>query len=230
MSASGQLPLPFAVAPALGREDFLAGKANEAALAQIERWPRWLSQAAVLVGPEGSGKSHLAAIFAQTSGAHVLRTDHLTFADVPSHAIARALVLEDADRFHPDERALFHLMNLARESGMSLLLTARSAPDHWGIATPDLLSRLRAQPLQVLAEPDDQLLSALMVKLFADRQLTVSPEAVSYALARIDRSYRAVQIFVARVDQETLIRKGSPTRRLLASVLGEGLTDEEDEA
>jgi chromosomal replication initiation ATPase DnaA len=221
MRTHGQLPLPFETAPSYAREDFLIGKANEAAFSHVERWPRWLAPAAVLIGPEGSGKTHLAAIFGQASLAPTLRADHLTEADVPELARQPALVIEDADRFPPSERALFHLMNLAREKGVFLLITARLSPDTWGIATPDLLSRLRAQPLLTLTEPDEALLAALMVKLFADRQLVVQPEAIRFALLRIERSYRAVQRFVARVDQETMRRKSRATRDVIAEVLHE---------
>jgi chromosomal replication initiation ATPase DnaA len=222
VSARGQLPLPLDAAPRFGREDFLVGRANEAAFAQIARWPHWLAAAAILVGPEGSGKSHLAAIFAQASGARQLRADHLDPEAVPALAKTRALVLEDADRFPPDEVALFHLLNLARETGLSIVMTARVAPDRWGIRTPDLLSRLRLQPLLELAEPDDAMLGALIVKHFADRQINVEASVVTYAMARIERSYAAVQALVAALDRESLVRKKPVTRALAGFVLGEG--------
>jgi chromosomal replication initiation ATPase DnaA len=217
----GQLPLPLGSAPRFGREDFLVGKPNEAAFAHIERWPRWLAPAAILAGPEGSGKSHLAAIFALASGANQLRADHLDVDEVPVLARGQALVLEDCDRFPPDEVALFHLLNLARETGLFIVMTARQPPDAWGIRTPDLLSRLRLQPLLRLDEPDDALLGALFVKHFADRQISVEASVVSYAMARIERSYAAVQSLVARLDRESLVRKKPVTRALVADALGE---------
>ncbi len=221
VSQDAQFLLPLPSAPRFGREDFLVGTANEAAFAHIERWPRWLSPAAIVIGPPGSGKSHLATIFAQESGARILRADHLAPAEVPHLAHQRALVLEDADRFPPDEVALFHLINLARETGLSLVMTARSQPDHWGIRTPDLLSRLRAQPLLTLAEPDDGLLAGLFVKHFADRQIHVDAQVVSYALARIERSYSAVQTLVAGLDHQSLLRKKPVSRAMVAELLGQ---------
>lgn len=220
MSADSQLLLPFESAPAYGREDFLVGKPNENAFAYIERHPRWLAPAALLTGPEGSGKSHLAAIFAQKAMAAILRADHLAFEAVPVLARSGALVLEDADRFPPDEQALFHLLNLARETGLFLVITARLAPENWGIATPDLLSRLRAQPRLSLSEPDETLLGALFVKLFADRQIAIEASVVSYAMARIERSYRAVLALVAALDRLSLARKRPITRGLVAECLG----------
>lgn len=220
MKETGQLVLPLGAVPRFGRDDFLVGRANDAAFAYIERWPRWLASAAVLVGPEGSGKSHLAAIFASASNATLLRGDHLDRDAVPFLAKGKALVLEDCDRFPPDEVALFHLINLARETGLFIVLTARLAPDLWGLKTPDLLSRLRLQPLLELHEPDDALLGALFVKHFADRQITVEANVVTYAMARIERSYAAVQRLVGALDQQSLIRKRPVTRALVSEVLG----------
>jgi chromosomal replication initiation ATPase DnaA len=220
---TGQLALPLGGAPRFGREDFLVGRANAAAFAYIERWPRWLASAAVLIGPEGSGKTHLAAIFAATSNATLLRADHLDREAVPFLARASgsgaALVLEDCDRFPPDEVALFHLINLARETGLFIVLTARRAPDHWGVRTPDLLSRLRLQPLLELHEPDDALLGALFVKHFADRQIAVETHVVTYAMARIERSYAAVQRLVMLLDEQSLVRKRPVTRALVSELL-----------
>ncbi|MCA3597934.1 MAG: hypothetical protein IOC64_07460 [Methylobacterium sp.] len=229
MSAESQLPLPFESAPSYGREDFLVGKPNASAFAYIERHPRWLAPAAVLTGPEGSGKSHLAAIFAREAGAATLRADHLAFEAVPMLAQSGALVLEDADRFPPDERALFHLLNLARETGLLFVITARAAPENWGIATPDLLSRLRAQPRLALEEPDEAMLGALFVKLFADRQIDIEAPVVCYAMARIERSYRAVLGLVAALDQLSLARKRPITRALVAECLGDAPGDEDDD-
>ncbi len=221
MKNFGQLPLPLGATPRYGREDFLVGKPNEAAFAYIERWPRWLAPAAILAGPEGSGKTHLAAIFAQVSGARTLRADHLRQDGVPELAKCPALVLEDCDRFPPDEVALFHLLNLARETGHFVVMTARVPPDRWGIRTPDLLSRLRLAPLLQLAEPDDALLGALFVKHFSDRQLAVDASVVTYAMARIERSYAGVQALVAALDRESLVRKKPITRVLVADILGD---------
>lgn len=221
MSDRDQLPLPLLSSPRFGREDFLVGRANDAAFAYIERWPRWLAPAVVIAGPEGSGKTHLAAIFAQAAHATLLRGDHLDRAAVPALSNAKALVLEDCDRFPPDEVALFHLINLARETGLFIVMTARTAPDGWGVRTPDLLSRLRLQPLLELHEPDDALLGALFVKHFADRQISVEANVVTYAMARIERSYAAVQNLVAALDRHSLIRKKPVTRALVAEVLGD---------
>lgn len=230
MKEPGQLLLPLSSSPRFGREDFLVGRANDAAFAYIERWPRWLAPAAVITGPEGSGKTHLAAIFANASQATLMRADHLDRDAVPVLAKGRALVLEDCDRFPPDEVALFHLINLARETGLFIVMTARLAPDLWGIRTPDLLSRLRLQPLLELHEPDDALLAALFVKHFSDRQISVETHVVTYAMARIERSYAAVQDLVAALDRQSLIRKKPVTRALVAEILGDSAPETDDDA
>lgn len=229
MNRDSQLLLPFDLVPSYGREDFLVGKPNEAAFSYVARYPRWLAPAALIIGPEGSGKSHLAAIFAVESGARTMRGDHLAFDEVPQLAKSGALVIEDVDRFAPDERAMFHLINLARETGLLLVITARIPPEDWNLATPDLLSRLRAQPRLALGEPDETMLGALFVKLFADRQVAVEANVVSYAMSRIGRSYRSVLALVAALDRLSLARKRPITRALVAEALGE-VPDDEDGA
>src|SRR5215831_11945501 len=163
-----QLPLALGFIERFGREDFLAGPSNAAALALIERWPDWPARAVALVGPEGSGKSHLAAIWAKTAGARSIAAHAVASATVPTALATGALVIEDLREGACEDAALFHLMNLAREQGDFVLFTARGAPSAWTIRLRDLASRLRALPSVTLEAPDDALLRAVMVKLFAD--------------------------------------------------------------
>lgn len=213
-----QLALALDHAEKLSREDFLSGPPNEAALSMIERWPDWPSHTIAIIGPEGSGKSHLASIWAQMSGARVLSARALNTATLPEALATGALVLENCGEGGLDERALFHLLNLVREQEAYLLLTGRSAPVLWGVALPDLESRLRAVPAVAMSMPDDALLRAVMVKLFADRQLAVDESLVSYLLARVGRSFAALQEAVRTLDREALQRK-RPVNRALASEL-----------
>jgi chromosomal replication initiation ATPase DnaA len=213
-----QLALSLDHAERLSREDFLPGPPNEAALAMIERWPDWPGRVLAVIGPEGSGKSHLAAIWANESGARILSARALQAETLPDALATGALVLENCGQDAVEERSLFHLLNLVREQDSFLLMTARTSPLLWGMALPDLVSRLRAVPVFSLAMPDDALLRALMVKLFADRQLVVDESLVSYLLARIGRSFAAVQSAVRTLDREALQRK-RPVSRVLAAEL-----------
>jgi chromosomal replication initiation ATPase DnaA len=219
VSAPRQYLLPFEVVPAYGRDDFLVGEANRAAFELVERFPAWPSPAHLLIGPEGSGKSHLAAIFAETSGAPIIPAAEISMARLAELQTFPALVIEDADRGARDEPALFHLINRARDQAIALLITARSAPTFWGLATPDLLSRLRAMPQLTLGEPEDSLLSALYIKLFSDRQLSVKPALIRFMLQRSTRSYSAAKALVERIDQEAMARQRAPTRTLVAELL-----------
>lgn len=218
--APRQLPLELPLEPRFGREDFLVGTSNEAAFETIERWPDWPVPLLMLVGPEGSGKSHLAAIWAQASGAEVLNARYLDRRSPEALAAKKALVLEDADAPGLAEAPLFHLLNLIRETGTSLVLTARSRPDLWGIRTPDLLSRLRLAPVAEIGPPDDVLLRALIVKLFIDRQLIVDTSVIEYVLTRIERSFSAVAATVDALDREALALGRRITRPVAAQVLG----------
>jgi chromosomal replication initiation ATPase DnaA len=213
-----QLALALEHAENFAREDFLAGSSNEAALALVTRWPDWPDRTVVLVGPEGSGKSHLAAIWAAEAGARFVAARALAYADVPAALATGALVIEDLAEHAVDERALFHLLNLAREEGASMLLTARKPPIAWTVAIRDLASRLRALPVVTVAPPDDALLRAVIVKMCADRQLSIDEALVAYLTTRIDRSFAGARHAVEWLDHEAL-RQQRPVTRALASEL-----------
>ncbi|CCD98571.1 DnaA/Hda family protein [Bradyrhizobium sp. STM 3809] len=213
-----QLALALPHAESLTRDNFLEGPGNAAGLALVDAWPEWPARTMFLVGPDGSGKSHLAAIWAERSGARSLSAHALEASAVPGALATGALVLEDLTATDLDERALFHLLNLARQDGASILITAREAPASLPIALADLRSRLRAVPVITLLPPDDQLFRALIVKLAADRQLAIDETVVSYLTTRIERSYAAARNTIALLDTESL-RLGRPVTRALAAEL-----------
>ncbi|MCZ7656457.1 MAG: chromosomal replication initiator DnaA [Xanthobacteraceae bacterium] len=217
--APRQLALALGHADSFAREDFLSGPTNAAALAMIERWPDWPGRALALVGPEGAGKSHLAAIWAAASGARFLAARALADADLPAALATGALVLEDAAPGIVHERSLFHLLNLAREEGAFLLLVARDPPARWEVRLPDLASRLRALTVLELGAPDDALLRAVIVKQFADRQLRVDEALLAYLATRMERSFAAARDIVAALDREALRRKRPLSRALAAELL-----------
>ncbi len=214
-----QLALALEHAESFAREDFFEGASNTAALTLIEHWPDWPARVMVLLGPEGSGKSHLAAIWAELAGARFLAARSLETADLPMALSTGALVVEDVSPEGLDERALFHLLNLAREERAFVLLTARSAPAGWPLEIRDLASRLRAIPVVTLDAPDDALLRSVIVKLCADRQLHVDETLVRYLATRIERSIAAARATVARLDEEALQQKRPVTRALAAELL-----------
>jgi chromosomal replication initiation ATPase DnaA len=172
----------------------------------------------LLAGPEGSGKSHLAAIWAEQAGARATSAHALTADDVPAELATGALVVEDLRAASFDERALFHLLNLAREDEAYILITAREPPSALDIELRDLRSRLRALPVVSLQPPDDHLFRALIVKFCADRQLAVDEQVVSYLSTRLERSYAAARRAIALLDAEGL-RQGRPVTRALAAEL-----------
>jgi len=213
-----QLALALPHGESLTRDNFMEGPANAAGLALIERWPDWPSRIVSLVGPEGSGKTHLAAIWAERTGARSAAARSLTAAAVPAALATGALVIEDLKPSEFDERSLFHLMNLAREEKAFVLITARTPPTAFPVELRDLRSRLRAVPVVALLPPDDHLLRALIVKFCADRQLSVDESVVSFLAARIERSFVAARTIVELLDTEGL-RRGRPVTRALASEL-----------
>ena len=216
-----QLALALDHDESFAREDFLVGPSNATAHALISRWPDWPNRAIALVGEEGSGKSHLAAIWAAETGARFLAARALAEADLPAALATGALVIEDLAERHFDERALFHLINLAREQEAYLLMTARSAPSGFELSLRDLASRLRAVPVVTLDRPDDGLLRAVIVKLLTDRQLAVDESLVGYLTSHIERSFAAARAIIARLDDEALRRQRPLTRALAVEVISE---------
>jgi len=213
-----QLALALGHAESLAREDFLGGPSNAAALALVESWPDWPAPVVMLTGPESSGKSHLAAIWATASGARVIAARALAETAPPMALATGALVIEDLGAGEFDEASLFHVLNLAREEGAFILLTARAPPAGWNVGLRDLASRLRALPVVALDPPDDALLRSVIVKLCADRQLAVDEAVVSYLTSRIERSIGAARSAVALLDREAL-RQKRPVNRALAAEL-----------
>ncbi|HMM92750.1 DnaA ATPase domain-containing protein [Bradyrhizobium sp.] len=213
-----QLAFALPHAESLTRDNFLEGPANEAALSLIESWPDWPNRVMLLVGPEGAGKSHLAAIWAEKAGARSTAAHALSPNAVPGALATGALVVEDLRPADFDERAMFHLLNLAREDAAYILITARVPPSAYEIELRDLRSRLRAVPTVSLSPPDDQLFRGLLIKFCADRQMSIDETVVSYLASRIERSYAAARRAVELLDTEAL-RLGRPVTRSLAAEL-----------
>jgi chromosomal replication initiation ATPase DnaA len=219
MRGPRQLTLDLEHAESYARDDFLGGPSNAAALTLIDNWPDWPNRIVALIGPEGSGKSHLASVWAALAGARSIAARSLRDNEVPAALATGALVVEDAAEAGFDETAMFHLLNLTREEGAFVLLTARTAPVTWTVRTRDLASRLKAVPVVALAPPDDALLRAVLVKLFADRQLGVDEQLVGYVATRIGRSFADAKAAVVTLDQEAMRRQRPVTRALAAEVL-----------
>lgn len=189
------------------------------AVAALDAPGSWPLGKLALIGPPGSGKTHLAHVFAAATGAHIVSAEGLATAHLADLA-GGPVVLEDADRARQrDEAAVFHLHNLLAEARAPFLLTARIPPSHWQTQLADLASRLRAASVVRLAPPDDALLAQVLVKLFADRQLVPSPPLIAFLVARIDRSFAAAADIVDRLDAAALAEGRPVTRRLAQHVL-----------
>jgi chromosomal replication initiation ATPase DnaA len=216
-----QLLLDLPVRTALGRDEFYVSDANAAAVAGIEAWESWPHGKMVLVGPEASGKTHLAHVWAAMTGAQVVEARAL--ADLSPEDAGTALVVEDADRITGGaaETALFHLHNAVLGQGGRLLLTARTDPARWLVTLPDLKSRMQQAGVLKLQGPDDALLSAVMVKLAADRQLALGPALISYAVLRMERSFVAARHLVEAIDARALRDKTRPTKPMISTLLAE---------
>jgi len=208
-----QIPLPLPTPARLGRADFIIGPGNRAAVAFVDSWPNWPGAAAALFGPPGSGKSHLSAVWAEKAEADILEAVRLREADLARPA---PLLIENADGVPPEaEAALFALL----ERGHAMLLTGHERPAAWPVRLPDLRSRLDALLAFPLWAPDDDLLTALAKKLFADRQLAVPEAVIAQMIRALERSPAAVRDFVARADAAALAGKRPVTTALIRELL-----------
>ena len=207
---------------ALGRPDFLIADCNASAIGWIDRWPDWPTGALVLHGPAGCGKTHLAHLWCERASAIIRSGETLDDEAIARFAAERRnrVAVDDADG--APEQVLLHLHNFCLESRGSVLIIARRAPVLWQIGLRDLRSRLRAAVAVGIGPPDDALLGAVIVKHFADRQLSVGPELIAYLIRRIERSFAAAAEITARLDATALREKSAITVALARNVLEEG--------
>jgi chromosomal replication initiation ATPase DnaA len=214
-----QLTLDLPHRPALGADDFLLSASNQAAIGLVDSWPNWPHWGAVLVGPRGSGKSHLVNVWRSRSGAPRIEARYPDERATTALQSQKALAIEDIDRGVSDETALFHLLNLARQLRATILLTSTRPPGDIEITLPDLRSRLRALPIVHIEPPDEALLAALLVKLFADRQLMVEPHVIAHLVRHLDRSTEAALHVVEIADRLSLESKRKVTRAVAQAAL-----------
>ncbi len=214
-----QLSFDLPVRPALRREDFLVATANAAAVRWLDRWPDWPGPFLAIHGPPGCGKTHLIHVWAARSGAPVIQGAALTQEYVVGLAKARHVAIDDAEQLS-DERALFHLYNIVAEVGGTILMASRLPPSHWAVVLPDLRSRLGAVQCVDVSAPDDALFAAVLVKLFSERQLSVSAEVIDYLVTRLERSFEAARDSVAAIDRLSLAERRAVTVPFLSRILG----------
>lgn len=225
-----QLTLDLPHRPAQGREDFLVTGCNSEAVAWLDRSKDWPGGLFVIHGPSGSGKTHLLQVWRAQSGARPLKPSELA-GSAENLSRGESFALDDADRIAGDsagEEGLFHLINAVKSSGSRLLLTARTPPARWPVELADLASRLKAAATTPLGAPDDSLIQGLMLKLFSDRQLRVTPELLAYLGSRMERSFAAAADLVAALDAAALRDKKEITVPLARRVLREMQEREKD--
>ncbi len=222
-SEAQQIPLDFKGRTALGREDFLIGPGNQDAVNWIDLWPDWPAPVLVINGPAASGKSHLAAVWRDLTGAEMIKPEMLLSQTADELAqVGEYLVLDGIDPWLGEREAettLFHLYNIFKEEQRTFLITTRMAPSHADFAIADLASRFRAAPLATIHAPDDMLLGSVLIKLFSDRQMAVGNDVIKYILPRMERSFTAARDIVEQADKLALSRKRGISVPLMREVL-----------
>lgn len=220
-----QLPLDLGSRTTLGREDFLIGACNVAAVNMIDRWPEWPTPLLIISGPPASGKSHLASVWRKQSSAEITRPEMLLSRSAEDIAAAgQHIMLDGLDPWLGDRQAettLFHLYNIFNSEKRFLLATMRMTPAQTQFVVPDLASRVRASLVVPIQAPDDMLLASVLIKLFSDRQLSVTNDVIEYVLPRMERSFAAARDIVARADARALSQKRGISVPLMRNILAE---------
>jgi chromosomal replication initiation ATPase DnaA len=215
MPTSSQIAFNFVPHPYLGREDFMVSACNAKAVQYIDNWPSWPYFAICLYGPSGCGKTHLSRIFSDRVSIMTHYPYKIPYIKAQKITLEttfdlfnkhRCLIVEDLDE-NINQEALFHLYNLYRNEGGNILFTSQEAPARLKFTLPDLQSRLNIVPTIEIGEPDDEMLSALILKLFSDRQLMVSPEIIHYMINNMHRSFSTCNKLVEEIDNISLARK-----------------------
>ncbi len=218
-----QFPLALEFLPSHGRDDFLITDCNAAAAALVDAWPDWTGPHTVVYGPEGAGKTHLLSAWCEKSGALPLKAESLRVSDLDrTLGNGAAWTLDRLDAVQ-DETLLFHLLNSVRERGGYLLGACRAAPARLPYRLPDLTSRLAAATAVEIQAPDDNLLGALLIKLFDDRRLIVDPSVIGFLRLRLERTFAAYREAVQRIDRAGLASRRKVTIPLIREVLFDDL-------
>ena len=213
----GQLTLELGHTPAQGEADFLVGEGNALAHGRIMAFPHWPDPVTLVTGPAKAGKSHLARIFADRSGARFAGTGDLEALATEGGTLP--VIVEDVDRLAYDEAGLFHLLNQSMREQRPILLTAREDIANWPLATDDVRSRVRRAAAYTLELTDDIQLSQMFVKLFGDRQIKVDPRIIGYLVARMERSAEEVVTLADLMDRLALAKGTAITRSIAADAL-----------
>jgi chromosomal replication initiation ATPase DnaA len=216
VQATGQLTLKFPVRQRFAAADFLQAPCNAAALTWLARTADWPNRRLALWGEAGNGKTHLMHVWAERSGAVLLRGPALH--GLPDLPMGGGIALDEADATE-NEPAMLHLLNAASEAGLPVLMAGRAPPSRWKTYLPDLASRLRAVAAVEIGAPDDDLLRALLIRLAKERQLVLSDAVHEWLLRRLPRTPAALREAMAQLDDAGLASGSAITRVLAASAL-----------
>ena len=221
-----QLVLGLSLKEALEKEDFFISSSNLEAVTLLDNTDRWGSGVLLLVGPKGSGKTHLSLVWCKENKAKHLNLE--TILQEMEKGLNHDLVcVEDIDIIENAERpkkskieeGIFHLINSVGSRGGKLLISSSKMPNALSIGLKDLESRLQSFSKTNIKEPDDRLVMALLLKYFNDRQIHIKHSNLTYIATRINRTYSSIYEFVNYIDHKSLVLNTKLTRPFIDAAL-----------
>ena len=210
--------LDFGITESFDENDYYVSKSNYFAKNIIEAWPKWEKKIVNLAGEKYSGKTHLSHIFKKKSNALYLYSNNIEDKILKKIKLSNSIIIEDLDESF-DEKLLYSIFNLVEQDNKYLLISSKKPIDTMKFTLPDLLSRLKNCIIAKIEQPDDELIYAIILKSFSDRQINLDNKIIDYIVKRIARSYSKMHEFIYKIDELSLKKKKSINFKIIKEII-----------
>ena len=203
MKNLNQLLFNFNYSQNFNYDDFFVSKSYYFAFQLIKKWPKWEKNILNISGEKFSGKSHLANIFCNKNKCIKIIEDQLNDEILKKLKLHENIVLDNFDNL-TEERLLYSLFNLVDHDNKYLLINSIKPINEMNFDLNDLKSRSKNCLFAKIDKPDDELMFALILKNFSDRQIEIDKKFIDFIIKRIDRSYGKISDFIYKIDELSL--------------------------
>ena len=206
MKDLNQLLLNFNYNQNFNYDDFFVSKSNYFAFELIEKWPYWEKNILNIYGEKFCGKSHLANIFYKKNKGKKISENQLNDEIFKELRLHENIILDDFNN-KTNERLLYSLFNLVDNNNKYLLINSLNPINEMNFNLDDLKSRSKNCLFAKIENPDDELMFAIILKSFSDRQIAIDKKLIDFIIKRIDRSYGKISDFIYKIDELSLRKK-----------------------